>query len=144
MKVRFYYCHNEWARNFFQRHEVFFSKSFCVFFSTRFEEIFVNETGIKPSTKVTLGGFKQNNDNPMYQPGLVSKLNLVLWIMPEYYDSISFCWQSRSKKIIKTTDENFDISDLECWIENLKPSEYWKQVATEKKKPSFSGLQFVF
>ena len=144
MKARFYYCHNEWARNYFQQHSVYFSESFCVFFADRFEELFVEITGIKPSTKVTLGGFKQSNNNPMYEPGLVSKLNLVLWIMPDYYDDISFCWRSKTHKIIKITEENFDENDLEYWIEGLKPSEYWKYIATEKKSHPFEINRLPF
>lgn len=54
-----------------------------------------------------------------------------------YNDNISFCWKSKTGKIIKPTDETFDEEDLECWIENLKPAEYWKQVATEKKSHPF-------
>lgn len=137
MKAKFIGCDNEWGLKMFHLEGIIFSQSFCEYFANNFEEIFVKETGIKPSTKVQLGGFKQRNATPMYQPGLVSKLNVVLWIMPYYYDDISFCWKSKTGKIIKITDETFDANDLECWIENLKPAEYWKQVATEKKSHPF-------
>jgi hypothetical protein len=128
MKARFYYCHDEWLRNGFSRYGLFFSEAFCHFFSEKMEQLFFTSTGLKPSSKVTLAGYKQPNDLPIYQSGLVSKLNLVLWIMPEYNDNISFCWQSKSGKIIKPTDENFDESDLTCWIEGLNPDVYFQQL----------------
>ena len=99
---------------------------------------------LKPSSKVTLAGYKQRNELPIYQPGLVSKLNLVIWIMPEFNDNVSFCWKSKTGKIIKPTDEDFDEEDLECWIEGLKPDEYWKQVATEKKSHPFQIANLPF
>lgn len=144
MKYSFYYCHNELLRNGFSRYGAFFSQQFCEFFAEKFEYCFTKETGIKPSAKVTIAGYKQANDLPFYQSAVVSKFNLVLWLMPEYNDNISFCWRSKSGKIIKPTDENFDEADLECWIEGLKPAEYWKQVATEKKNHPFqiSNLPF--
>ncbi len=137
MKAKFYYCDNEWSRNFFQQEGVFFSLKFCEYFSNYFENIFYKKTGLKPSSKVTIAGYKQPNNSPFYQSDSVSKLNLILWIMPEYNDNISFCWKSKTGKIIKPTDENFDEADLECWIEGLKPTEYWKEVATEKKDHPF-------
>lgn len=144
MKYRFYYCHDYWTRNFFQQEGVFFSKKFCEFFAASFENIFLKETGLRPSTKVTLAGYKQQNDTPIYQPGSVSRLNLVLWIMPEYNDNISFCWRFKTGEIVKPTDENFNEEDLECWIEGLKPLEYWKQVATEKKEHPFQIANLPF
>lgn len=133
MKAQFYYCHNELGRNSFNRYGLFFSQKFCEYFSENFTKLFYAKTGPRPSTKVTLAGYKQQNEVPIYQPGSVSKLNLVLWIMPEYNDNISFCWKSTTGKIVKPTDENFNEDNLECWMEGLKPIEYWKQVATEKK-----------
>ena len=137
MKYKFYYCNDIWSRNFFQQEGVFFSLKFCEYFSNYFENIFYKKTGLKPSSKVTIAGYKQPNNSPFYQSDSVSKLNLVLWIMPEYNDNISFCWKSKTGKIIKPTDESFDEADLECWIEGLKPTEYWKEVATEKKDHPF-------
>lgn len=136
MKAQFYYCDNEWSRNGFSRYGLYFSQQFCEFFTLQFTRLFFNETGLKPSSKVTLAGYKQQNQ-PIYEPGSVSKLNLVLWIMPEYNDDISFCWTSKTGKVIEPTHANFDEDDLECWMEGLKPSEYWKQVATEKKSHPF-------
>ena len=137
MKIQFYYCDNEWLRNGFSRYGLFFSQQFCEFFSKNFIREFYNGTGLRPSTKVTLAGYKQHNDTPIYQPGSVSKLNLVLWIMPEYNDNISFCWKSKSGRIITPTEENFNEDDVKCWIDGLKPLEYWKQVATQKKSHPF-------
>ena len=64
--------------------------------------------------------------------------------MPEFNDNVSFCWKSKTGKIIKPTDEDFDEEDLECWIEGLKPDEYWKQVATEKKSHPFQIANLPF
>jgi len=136
MPEQFIYC-NDLLRNYWEQHGFAQSKKFCSFFSYSFEAIFTGQTGIKPSHKVTLAGKKQDNDIPMYQPGEISKINLVLWIMPEFYDNISFCWKSKSGKIGQTTDEEFDETDLDCWIEGLKPQLYWKEVSTEKKEHPF-------
>lgn len=144
MKTQFYYCDNETLRNGFGRYGLLFSQQFCEFFSKNFTKEFYNVTGLRPSTKVTLAGYKQHNDLPIYQPGLVSKLNLVLWIMPEYNDNISFCWKSKSGEIINPTKENFNEDDLECWIEGLKPLEYWGQVGTVKKSHPFEMKNIPF
>jgi hypothetical protein len=64
--------------------------------------------------------------------------------MPYYMDNLSFCWQSKSGKIIKTTDEDFDESDVECWVEGIKPVEYWKQAATEKVSYPFQIKNLPF
>ena len=124
-------------KGIWNKYGVFFSSQFCNYFNSNLESIFFNATGIKPSFKVTIGGFKQHNEIPMYQQGLVSRINIVLWIHPEFMDDISFCWQSKSGKQIQPSDENFDESDLECWVEGLKPALYWKEVATEKKNHPF-------
>lgn len=144
MSAKFYYCENEYLRDFWKRWDVFFSPAFCRFFSENFEDAFFKATAIKPSQKVSLSGGKQQNDLPMYEPGSISKLNLLLWILPEYEDNISFCWKSKTGKIVKTTDEDFDENDLEYWIEGLKPAEYWKQIATEKKSHPFEIKNLPF
>lgn len=136
MEIHFFCC-SDVIRNIYNKYNVFISPKFCIFFSKNLESLFINETGLKPSTKVTLGGFKQNNDLPMYEPGLISKLHLVLWIMPEFYDNISFCWKSKSGSIVSTFEEDFDENDLECWIDGLKPALYWKEVSTKIKEHPF-------
>ena len=101
---KFIYCEHEWGPKAFHLEGLIFSKYFCEFFSENFTKIFVNTTGLKPSSKVTLAGYKQRNELPIYQPGLVSKLNLVIWIMPEFNDNVSFCWKSKTGKIIKIAE----------------------------------------
>jgi len=151
MKHSFYGCENELERNYFARVSYFthqkpvaFSPKFCHFFSEKFEELFVSTTGIKPSRKIGILMPNRDDSRQLYEPGLVSRLNPVLWIMPDYFDDISFCWQSKTGNMVKPTDEEFDLSDLECWLEGLKPVEYWKQVATEKNIHPFkiSNLPF--
>lgn len=135
---KFIFCEREWGgTKAFILEGLIFSQQFCEYFSKNFEALFVKATGMKPSSKVTIAGYKQPNDLPFFQPGSVSKLNLVLWIMPEYNDNISFCWKSKAGLIIKPTDENFNEENLECWIEGLKPQEYWNEVATEKNEHPF-------
>ena len=51
---------------------------------------------------------------------------------------------SACRKAEPWTDEDFDEEDLECWIEGLKPDEYWKQVATEKKIHPFQIANLPF
>lgn len=136
MAVRFKTC-TEPARSIWNSEGVFFSKKFCEYFSDNFENIFVKGTGIKPSYKVTLAGFKQRNERPMYEEGEVSRLNVVIWVMPSTYFNISFCWQSKSEKIVHTTDEDFNEEDLDCWLEGVDPVALWKAVATEQKEHPF-------
>lgn len=138
MMSKFIFCDREWGgTKAFHLEGLVFSRKFCDFFSDAFTDFFVRITGLRPSSKVTLAGYKQQNNTPIYQPGSVSKLNLVLWIMPEYNDNISFCWKSKKESLIKPTDENFDVTDIEYWIEGLKPAEYWREVGTEKKTHPF-------
>ena len=151
MKYKFYYCDNPYSINFFNQSnsfknqiEVPFSKTFCEFFSQNFEDLFVEATGIKPSMKVGIT-IPNRDDSPLlYEQGIISKLNPVLWIQPDYYDDISFCWKSKTGNIVKPWDEHFDESDLDCWLENLKPSEYWNAVATEKKSHPFQLANLPF
>jgi hypothetical protein len=98
MKYKFYGCEDEYARNYLASYTYFshqkpvpFSQKFCKFFSEMFEELFVKTTGIKPSMKVNITKPNRDDSPQLYEPGLVSKLNPVLWIMPDYYDDISFC-----------------------------------------------------
>lgn len=139
MKYKFYYCNSEYSINYFGSFSYFkknkpvrFSKKFCLFYSENFENIFITLTGIKPSSKVSITRPNRDNSPQLYEKGIVSKINPVLWIMPDYYDDISFCWKSKTGKIVQPWDEEFDENDLECWMEGLKPTEYWKQIATEK------------
>lgn len=144
MRNQFYYCDNEHLRNGFKHLGVYFSEAFCDFFSTKLEQVFFAATGLRPSSKITLAGFKQENDRPFYEVGRVSRLNVVLWIMPDLKSNISFCWQSKSGKIVATTDEKVDVSDLEYWIEGLQPAVYWQKVATEKRHHPFHFAKLPF
>jgi hypothetical protein len=141
---KFYSCNSQWEINTFNgfsfienQKPVPFSKQFCEFFSEKFEECFVLGTGIKPSSKVGITKPNRFDSPQLYEVGIISKLNPVLWIMPDYYFDISFCWQSKSEKIVQPWDEDFDISDLNYWMEGLKPTEYWKILQTEKKYHPF-------
>jgi hypothetical protein len=142
--AKFFYCDNEYSRNYFAGESVFpnqneapFSIKFCRFFSEKFEECFVLGTGIRPSSKVTLTHPNRFDSPILYESGLISKLNPVLCIMPDYRADISFCWQSKSGKIVQPWDEDFEVSDLNYWMEGLKPVEYWKILQTEKKYHPF-------
>lgn len=152
MKYKFYSCERDSARNSFAYESPFlpnqkgvsFSKLFCNFFSEKFEECFVNETGLKPSLKVNITRPNRDNSPEIYERGKISKLNPVLWIMPKYYDDISFCWRSKSCNIVQPWDEVFDVNDMEYWMENLKPKEYWAYIGAGKEKHPFSGITLPF
>ncbi len=127
----------------YNKYQLYFSKKFCEFTSSKIEEIF-GQVGIKPSFKIGMSVGKQDNDRPMYISGQVSKLHFLFAILPRYEDNVSFCWRSKSGKIIKTTDEDFDETDLEYWMEGLKPQEYWKQIGGEKKEHPFKTDKLPF
>ena len=76
MEIHFIYCSDE-MRAVWNRHNIIISQKFCLFIADLFEKLLIKETNIKQSFKVTIGGFKQNNEKPMYEVGVVSKLNLV-------------------------------------------------------------------
>lgn len=120
------------------------SKKFCFFLSDNFADLLFAATGLRPSSKITLAGFKQAGDIGFYEKGQISKLHLVLWIMPDFYNNISFCWKSKTDRTIEPTHEDFDEDNLECWLEGLKPAEYWKQIATEKKSHPFQVKTLPF
>ena len=141
--MRFFYCTPE-IRIIWNKHNVYFSEKFCNYFSDKIKEIFEREAGIKPSYKIGLSITKPFNVDKMYEVGEVSRINTALTILPEYDGNISFCWKSRSGKIIKTTDEDFDETDLECWIEGLKPKEYWDYIGGEKDDHPFKIKNLPF
>jgi hypothetical protein len=126
MKVipKFFICSDDLI-TCWNKHGVYFSKKFCNFFSNKSEEIFLREAGLKPSFKVGYSVIGYSLEQiKMYEPGLISRINTFLVILPEFEDKISFCWKSKTGKIIHTYDEDFDEDDLECWIEGIKPQLY--------------------
>ena len=50
----------------------------------------------------------------------------------------------KTGEFVKPSDEDFDEESLDCWIDGLKPLEYWKQVATEKKVHPFQIANLPF
>lgn len=145
IKPQFFYC-NEDFKNIWNKHGVYFSTRFCCFFVKKVEEIFLKECNLKASYKVGLSLFKQDNAKPMYEYGIISKLNIGISILPEYIDDLEFCWKSKDGKIIKTTDEDFEEGNLICWIEGLKPKEYWEKAFGKKTTHPFEikNLPFEF
>jgi hypothetical protein len=129
MEMRFWYC-TESFRVMWNRYGVFFSEKFCNYFSDNVQDICFREAGLKPSYKVGLSAGRPHHDLPMYEPGPVSKINTAISILPMFNDSISFCWRSKSGKIVHSYDEDFDETDLECWIEGLKPALYLEALTT--------------
>lgn len=136
MKPKFFTC-SHGLKDRWNDYGVFFSEKFCCFFSDKIEEIIKQETGITPSTKVSLSSFRQNNDLPMYEQGEISVIRTAISILPRFIDNINFCWKSKTGKTVLTTDENFDETDIECWIEGLKPALYWEQVSSNVKTYPF-------
>jgi hypothetical protein len=129
MEMRFWYCTDSF-RVMWNKYGVYFSEKFCHYFSQKIQEILYQEAGLKPSYKVGLSVFRPHHDLPMYEPGPVSKINTAISILPMFNDSISFCWRSKSGKIVHSYDEDFDEDDLECWIEGLKPALYLEALTT--------------
>ena len=128
MESRFFHC-TEPMRKIWNKYDVYFSEKFCNYFSNSIKDIFYREAGLKSGFKVGLSLFRPyQHDLAMYEPGPISKINTALSILPEFTDPISFCWKSKSGRIVHTYDEDFDETDLECWIEGLKPSLYWEQL----------------
>ena len=128
MELRFFHCTQE-IRKVWNRYDVYFSEKFCNYFSNNIERIIYLEAGLKPSFKVSLSIFRPTHNLPMYQPGPVSKINTAISILPDFIDDISFCWRSKSGKMVHSYDEDFDEDDLECWIEGLKPKLYWDELS---------------
>jgi hypothetical protein len=129
--MEFFYCTEE-LKKIWNKYDVYFSEQFCNYFSRSIKEILYREAALKPSHKVSLSLFKQHNDKPMYEIGLVSRINTAVSILPEFIGNISFCWKSKSGLIVHTYDEEFEETDLECWIEGLQPKLYWEQLTTVK------------
>lgn len=132
----FFYC-NDIGKATWNRYGVYFSNKFCCYFADYVERTMLTECNLKPSYKVSLSAFKQENDKPMYESGPVSVLNIAISILPMFTDDLRFCWKSKTGKIIKITDEDFDEEDLECWIEGLKPKLYWEQAYSKKADHPF-------
>jgi hypothetical protein len=129
MESRFFHCSEE-MRGIWNKYDVYFSKKFCNYFADSVKEIFYREAGLKSSFKVGLSLFRENDNLPMYEPGPVSRINTAISILPEFIDPIVFCWKSKTGLIVHTYDEDFDETDLECWIEGIKPALYLQQLTT--------------
>ncbi len=96
------------------------------------------EAGLKPSFKVGLSLFRPHEHNlAMYQPGAVSRIDTAISILPYFTDPISFCWRSKTGRLVLTYTEEFDEADLECWIEGMKPKLYWEQLNQTKADHPF-------
>lgn len=129
IKPQFWYCTDAFLK-IWNDYGVYFSKKFCSYFSKNIEKILFVEAGLKPSYKVGLSLFRPHHDLPMYEPGQISRINTAISILPMYKGNISFCWRCKSGNIVATFDEEFDESDLECWIEGLNPAEYLAQLTS--------------
>jgi hypothetical protein len=130
MKAQWFYCHDSMRTLPDEVADVYLSLKFCNWISTHFTELMQKEAGLTPSSKVNLAWGNYLHKVPMYEAGTISKLNVELIILPMWFrDAISFCWRSKSGKIVHTYDEDFDEADLECWMEGLKPQLYLEQVS---------------
>ncbi|MFC4263887.1 hypothetical protein ACFOWM_13415 [Ferruginibacter yonginensis] len=143
MQIKFWYCNDEF-RKIWNKYDVYFSEQFCNYFSDNVERIFLLQANIKPSNKIGLSVFKPYEIEKMYEIGEVSKIHTAISILPEYIGNITFCWKSKSGRIIKTTDEDFDEADLECWIEGLNASEYWAYIGGEKNSHPFTKMKLPY
>jgi len=129
IKAAFWGC-EPWYRSCFEELGLTLSESFCAYNVRMVSNIVQTEASLKPSSRVSLSLMRYTHEwdwpgRSMYEPGEVSRINTALSILPGLHDPISFCWRSKSGKLVKPTDESFDEADLECWIEGLKPKLYW-------------------
>ena len=143
MKYKFFICELG-LKEMWNEYGVFFSEKFCHFFSDSVADIIMSETGLSASSKLSLSSFRQNNDLPTYEKGIISVIRTRISILPEFHDNINFFWKSKTGRIVETTDKDFDENDLECWIEGLKPALYWKQVSKEKEDYPFKVKDLPF
>ena len=127
MESRFWYCTDSF-RLMWNRWGLFLSEKFCNYFADNVQEILFKEAGLKPSRKVSLSVFPPDNNLPMYEPGPVSRINTAISILPYFTGNISFCWRSKSGVIVHSYDENFDETELECWIEGIDAKSYWEEL----------------
>lgn len=136
IKPKFWYC-NELGKSTWNRYGVYFSDKFCNFFATNIEKIMFIECNLRASNKVGLSLFEQENNKPMYEIGQTSRLNIAISILPYYTDDIIFCWKTKDGSLVSTIDEDFDEDNVICWIEGLKPKEYWEKAFGKKTNHPF-------
>lgn len=143
-KAKYFYC-IDIVRNAWSSYGVTFSDKFCSFFSDKVDELMTRMTGLSPRSKISLSLFPLGSGKSMYEVGKVSKINTALIILPDFYGEISFCWKSKSGKIIKTTDVDFEEDDLECWMEGLTPGAYWGYLREKQNIHilDLKGLQYT-
>jgi hypothetical protein len=107
IKPKFWYCTDEFKK-IWNKYDVYFSTKFCSYFAQNVEKIMLTECNLKASNKVGLSLFKQDNGNPIYVVGTISKLNIAISILPYFTDDLEFCWKTKNGVIIKPSDEDFD------------------------------------
>lgn len=122
-----------------------FSNHFYGFMGRRFTLLFKQGTGLSPSPQVTTGRIDRDSNLEMYIPGDISRLNFRIGIASTVGYDIAFCWKSKSGKIVRIDDEDFDENDLECWLEGLVPEKYYEDLALyTNKKPPFKIKDLPF
>jgi hypothetical protein len=131
IEMRFVYCDDYWLK-IHVRYGLELSKKFCCFYSNNLQELLLKDAGIKPSFKIGLATSFFDGTNAYAESGEVSRIYTAVTIQPMFWSHFQFCWRSKSGAIVKTTDEDFDETDLECWLENLKPLEIWQELSKEE------------
>ncbi len=90
---------------------------------------FEKSTGIKVDHNI-----KVSQIISPYEKGEVSSIGLSLSVM-NFAFPVKLCWRSRSAAIYTPSDEDFDCSDVEFWLEDLQPAYYMKQINLYKDTP---------
>jgi len=111
------------------------SEHFYDFMDRKVVTLFKLGTGLSPSAQITITMGSQDRGIRFYEvENELSRINIVLYIADGIGHEISFCWKSKSGKLISIGDEEFDEDDLECWMEGLTPEKYYKELTAEVNK----------
>jgi len=108
-----------------------FSEHFYDFMDRKVVTLFKLGTGLSPSAQITITMGSQDRGIKFYEvENELSRINIVLYIADGIGHEISFCWKSKSGKLISIADEE----DLECWMEGLTPKKYYEELAADVDK----------
>lgn len=143
IEMRFVYCDESWLDRH-ARYGLKLSEKFCCYYSKNVQELLLKDAGIKPSFKVGLAISFYDGTNTYAVSGEISRIYTAVTIQPKFWSHFQFCWRSKTGGIVKTTDEDFDETDLECWLEDLKPAEIWQELSKEELNYPFKVKNLPF
>ena len=122
-----------------------FSEKFYDFLDNRMVSLVKKGIGLSPSPQFTVASISTQDGIEMYEPAEISRLRFFIGIASVARHPITFCWKSKSEKIVSIDETDFNEENLECWLEGLTPEKYYEDLAlyTNKKAPfKISKLPF--